>query len=129
MFTLKLMSMLIVRRRMIAPAVSPDLVGRFILGRVGRLGARIGSVGVAWAETCADYHRAAFLYENLRRRSDVALRNCGLSRARLAWEIAQACDRLSGVAPQGGQRSRTHAQMCLRGRVLTPSHVGVASTT
>jgi hypothetical protein len=52
---------------------------------------------VAWVETCAGYHCAAFLYEELRHRSDAALRSRGLNRATLAWEIAQACDRTNGA--------------------------------
>jgi hypothetical protein len=54
--------------------------------------------GVAWAEACADYYRAACLYEELRHRSDATLRARRLNRATLAWEIAQACDR-TNIAP------------------------------
>ncbi|HEY1245655.1 MAG TPA: hypothetical protein VGF29_12595 [Hyphomicrobiaceae bacterium] len=50
----------------------------------------------AWGQTCADYCRAAALYEGLRRLSDAELNRRRLSRATLARDIAQACDRSNG---------------------------------
>jgi len=47
----------------------------------------------AWAETCADYYRAAALYDELSRRSDAELHRRGLRRATLAWGLSQGCDR------------------------------------
>jgi hypothetical protein len=49
----------------------------------------------AWLETGADYRRAAALYEKLSLLSDAELRNRGLSRASLAWDLCEACDRTS----------------------------------
>jgi hypothetical protein len=95
------MSTLRLRHRMAAIAGGADPVGRVLSGWVGRPGAsasRLAAWGVAWVETCADYHRAACLYEELRHRSDAALRCRRLDRATLAWDIAQACDRTNGAA-------------------------------
>jgi hypothetical protein len=101
MSALKRMSGLMVRCRLAAPAGRAGPVGHLLAGWAERLGApALAAWGAAWIETCADYHRAAFLYEDLRRRSDAALRSRGLSRATLAWEIAQTCDRASGATPQ-----------------------------
>jgi hypothetical protein len=47
----------------------------------------------AWLESGADYNRAAALYETLSVLSDAELRNRGLSRATLAWDLCQMCDR------------------------------------
>ena len=47
----------------------------------------------AWIETCADYYAAASIYERLSKLSDAELNRRGLSRATLAADIAQACDR------------------------------------
>jgi hypothetical protein len=95
MFALRL------RRLMTAVAADADPVGRLLLsGWIARRSAptsRLAAWGVAWAETCADYHRAACLYEELRHRSDTALRSRRLNRIRLAWEIAQICDRTNGT--------------------------------
>ena len=57
-----------------------------------RLGA-LRSHLAAWVETGADYYRAAGLYETLSGLSDAELRSRGFSRATLAWDICQACDR------------------------------------
>jgi hypothetical protein len=50
---------------------------------------------VAWIETASDYNKAAALYEKLSLLSDAELRNRGLSRASLAWDLCEACDRTS----------------------------------
>ena len=50
----------------------------------------------AWATTCADYYEAAALYDGLSGLSDAELRRRGLSRATLAWDLTQACDRTNG---------------------------------
>lgn len=52
----------------------------------------------AWVGTCADYSRAAALYEELSRLSDAELARRGLSRATLAWDICRSCDRTSGTS-------------------------------
>jgi hypothetical protein len=46
-----------------------------------------------WLATAADYYYAAADYERLARLSDAELHRRGLSRATLAWDISQACDR------------------------------------
>ena len=51
---------------------------------------------VTWANTCADYYAAAAMYEQLSGLSDAELHRRGLSRASLAWDISQACDRANG---------------------------------
>jgi hypothetical protein len=99
------MSTFRLRRRMAAIAGGADPARRLLSGRVARpwvawpnaLASRLAAWGTAWVETCADYHRAAFLYEELRHRSDAALRARRLSRAALAWEVAQTCDRTNGA--------------------------------
>jgi hypothetical protein len=94
------MSTLGLRGRMAAIVGGADPVGRLLSGWVARPGApasRLAAWG-AWVETCADYHRAAYLYEELRYRSNAALCSRRLNRATLAWEIAQACDRTNGAA-------------------------------
>jgi hypothetical protein len=50
----------------------------------------------AWLTTCADYYRAAALYEQLSCLSDAELARFGLTRANLARDICAACDRSSG---------------------------------
>jgi hypothetical protein len=62
-------------------------------GGIGHALQSIGAHIAAWIETCADYHAAAGLYEQLSRLSDTELRRRGLSRATLAAEIARRCDR------------------------------------
>jgi hypothetical protein len=47
----------------------------------------------AWVGTCADYYRAAALYNDLSRLSDAELHRRGLSRATLAWDLSQGYDR------------------------------------
>lgn len=46
-----------------------------------------------WITTAADYYTAAAVYEQLSGLSDAELQRRGLSRATLAWDISQACDR------------------------------------
>jgi hypothetical protein len=48
---------------------------------------------VALFETAADYNRAAALYEKLSLLNDAELRNRGLNRASLGWDLCEACDR------------------------------------
>jgi hypothetical protein len=50
----------------------------------------------AWVATCADYYQAAALYDDLSRLSDAELHRRGLSRATLAWDLSQDCDRANG---------------------------------
>jgi hypothetical protein len=57
-----------------------------------RLGA-LRSHLAAWVGTCADYFQAAALYDDLSRLSDAELSRRGLSRATLAWDLSQGCDR------------------------------------
>jgi hypothetical protein len=46
-----------------------------------------------WATTCADYHGAAALYDELRGLSDAELQRRGMSRDTLARDVCAACDR------------------------------------
>ncbi len=46
-----------------------------------------------WITTAADYYAAAGVYEQLSGLSDAEFQRRGLSRATLAWDISQACDR------------------------------------
>ncbi len=46
-----------------------------------------------WATTCADYYRAAALYEQLSALSDAELARHGLCRENLARDICAGCDR------------------------------------
>ena len=50
----------------------------------------------AWVQTCADYYEAAVLYDALSGLADAELHRRGLSRATLAWDLSQACDRTNG---------------------------------
>ena len=56
---------------------------------VSSLGTRIAD----WLATAADYYTAAAVYEQLSRLSDAELHRRGHSRATLASDICQACDR------------------------------------
>ena len=49
--------------------------------------------GADWFAAAADYYAAAAVYEQLARLSDAELQRRGLSRATLASDICQACDR------------------------------------
>jgi hypothetical protein len=46
-----------------------------------------------WIAIAANYYTAAAAYEQLSRLPDAELQRRGLSRATLAWDISQACDR------------------------------------
>lgn len=46
-----------------------------------------------WIATAADYYDAAAMYEQLSKLSDAELHRRGLSRATLAWDLTQGCDR------------------------------------
>ncbi len=48
---------------------------------------------VTWATTCADYYAAATMYEQLSRLSDPELERRGLTRATLARDVCDNCDR------------------------------------
>ena len=61
-------------------------------GWLSVLGAQI-RVGAA---TCADYYTAAARYEQLSSLCDAELARRRLSRATLAWDLCQACDRTNG---------------------------------
>ena len=56
----------------------------------------------AWFETCADYYRAASLYEQLAHLSDAELRRRGLRRSTLGWDLCQRCDRTNSPPPSSG---------------------------
>lgn len=56
---------------------------------IGLAGLRI----VTWATTCADYHAAAALYEQLCGLSDAELERRRLNRATLARDVCDSCDR------------------------------------
>ena len=61
-----------------------------------RIRARLGALRshlAAWVGTCADYYQAAALYDDLSRLSNAELGRRGLSRATLAWDLSQGCDR------------------------------------
>ena len=47
----------------------------------------------AWFATCADYHAAAGMYEELSRLSDAELKRRGLSRDTLAQDVCESSDR------------------------------------
>jgi hypothetical protein len=63
--------------------------GFSVMESLGALRAHIA----AWVETGADYYKAANLYEELSMLSDAELRSRGFSRATLARDLCQACDR------------------------------------
>jgi hypothetical protein len=46
-----------------------------------------------WIAIAVNYYTAAAVYEQLSRLPDAELQRRGLSRATLAWDISQACDR------------------------------------
>lgn len=47
----------------------------------------------AWLATCADYHAAAGMYEELSRLSDAELKRRGLSRDTLARDVCESSER------------------------------------
>jgi hypothetical protein len=55
--------------------------------------ASLGTRPADWLATAADYYAAAAIYEQLCRLSDAELQRRGLSRANLARDTCQACDR------------------------------------
>ena len=70
-------------------ALSPAGSASDLSGSIKMLGRRIA----AFASTCADYTAAAGLYEQLRGLSDAELQRRGLSRATLARDVCETCDR------------------------------------
>jgi hypothetical protein len=50
----------------------------------------------AWLATCADYHAAAGMYEELSRLSDAELKRRGLSRDTLARDVCESSERDAG---------------------------------
>jgi hypothetical protein len=50
-----------------------------------------------WIATAADYYTAAAVYERVSGLSDAELHRRGVSRATLAWDICQACDRANAL--------------------------------
>jgi hypothetical protein len=73
-------------------AASSESVPPPVSDWIKSIGHRIG----AWASACADYYRAAALYDELRGLSDAELQRRGLSRDTLARDVCQACDTLGG---------------------------------
>ena len=67
----------------------------------------VGRRIVTWAETCADYHAAAAMYEQLSALSDAELMRRDLSRATLARHVLAACDRVSNPAMASKARPRS----------------------
>jgi hypothetical protein len=61
--------------------------------RLANFGSSLAATIAGWVRTAADYYTAAAVYEQLSRLSDAELQRRGLSRANLARDIAQACDR------------------------------------
>jgi hypothetical protein len=73
----------------------PSLAAADLLG-TSQFCVRLGTLRshlAAWVGTCADYYRAAALYDDLSRLSDAELRRRGLSRSTLARDLSQGCDR------------------------------------
>jgi hypothetical protein len=64
------------------------------IGSIGWMGS-IGRWVAAWAKNCADHWAAAALYERLSGLSDAELARRGLSRATLAQDVRDTCDRSS----------------------------------
>ena len=65
-----------------SPSVADEAVG---LSRNDRLSA-LAAYLATWCETCADYYKAAVLYEELSALCDAELQRRGLSRTTLAAE-------------------------------------------
>jgi hypothetical protein len=61
--------------------------------RLADFGSSLATSIADWVRTAADYYTAAALYEQLSRLSDAELQRRGLSRATLASDVCQACDR------------------------------------
>jgi hypothetical protein len=84
---------MIVHDRLLPVQASRDPTSIFPLaGSFASVGAGIAQ----WLATAADYWVAATMYEQLSGLSDAEVHRRGLSRATLAWEITQACDRNNG---------------------------------
>ena len=76
--------------RLLPAQTGPRPASAFPLaGGISSAGRRIAD----WLATTADYYAAAAIYEQLSGLSDAELQRRGLSRATLAWDICQACDR------------------------------------
>ena len=79
--------------RLLPAPMAPRPASLLLLaGSIASVGARIAE----WLATAADYWAAAAMYERLSGLSDAELHRRGLSRATLAWDISQACDRADG---------------------------------
>ena len=59
----------------------------------GSLVANLRTRAAAWLRTCADYHAASAIYENLAGLSDAELHRRGLSRDTIAREAINVCNR------------------------------------
>jgi len=76
--------------RLLPAQTGPRPASAFPLaGSISSAGRRIAD----WLATAADYYTAAAVYEQLSGLSDAELQRRGLSRATLAWDISQECDR------------------------------------
>jgi hypothetical protein len=71
------------------PAALGQASGSALASRVSALGTQVAG----WLATAADYYTAATVYERLSGLSDAELQRRALSRATLASDICQACDR------------------------------------
>ena len=72
-----------------APAALVNAAPLLLSGHRSSLATRIAD----WFAVSANYYIAAAVYEQLCKLPDAELRAGGLSRATLAWDICQACDR------------------------------------
>jgi hypothetical protein len=61
--------------------------------RLSEFSSSLGTRIADWIKAATDYYTAAAVYEQLSRLSDAELQRRGLSRATLASDVAQACDR------------------------------------
>jgi len=68
-------------------AVTPSGSASDLTGWIKTLGRQIA----ACASTCADYHAAAGIYEQLRGLSDAELERRGLTRDTLARNVCESC--------------------------------------
>ena len=69
----------------------------------------LGTRFADWVATAADYYTAAATYQQLSRLSEAELQRRGFSRATLASDICQACDRgnlVTGSPPRPWRRRR-----------------------
>ena len=72
-----------------AEATPADVLGARFGGPLKSLRSKIAT----WIAVCADYYAAAGIYEQLSALSDAELARRGLSRATLAHDVCEACDR------------------------------------